>query len=98
MLLERSVEEILSGKAYERFSKNINLKKGNLSNYIVTEQSDVDFLLNLFGKYSITEHDGGTSTIPQLPNKAEILQDTTDYSNWKNSFNLKLTTFKRTYN
>ena len=98
MLLERSVEEILSGKAYERFSKNIHLKKGNLSNYIVTEQSDVDFLLNLFGKYSITEHDGGTSTIPQLPNKAEILQDTTDYSDWKNSFTLKLTTFKRTYN
>ncbi|HTE00851.1 MAG TPA: AAA family ATPase [Mucilaginibacter sp.] len=98
MLLERSVEEILSNKTYERFSKNIHLKKGNLSSYIVTEQSDVDFLLNLFGKYSVTEHDGGTSTIPQLPNKTEIDQDTTDYSNWKNTFKSKLRTFQTTYN
>lgn len=51
MLLERSVEEILSNKSYERFSKNINLKKGNLSSYIITQQSDVDFILGLFGKY-----------------------------------------------
>ena len=98
MLLERSVEEILSNKTYERFSKNIHLKKSNLSSYIITEQSDVDFLLHLFGKYSITEHDGGTSTIPQLPNKAEIDQDTTTYSNWKNTFRAKLRTFQTTYN
>lgn len=96
MLLERSVEEILSNKTYERFSKNIHLKKGNLSSYIVTEKSDVDFLLNLFGKYSITEHDGGTSTIPQLPTKAEIEQDITDYTNWKNSFKTKQRTFQTT--
>jgi energy-coupling factor transporter ATP-binding protein EcfA2 len=98
MLLERSVEEVLSNKTYERFSKNIHLKKGNLSSYIVTEQTDVDFLLNLFGKYSVTEHDGGTSTIPQLPSKAVIDQDITDYSNWKNTFQAKLRTFQTTYN
>lgn len=97
MLLERSVEEILSGKAYERFSKNIHLKKGNLSNYIVTEQSDVDFLLNLFSKYSTTEHDGGIQTISQLPNKDDIVSDITAFSTWKNEFNSKLKAFKDTY-
>lgn len=96
MLLERSVEEVLSNKTYERFSKNIHLKKGNLSSYIVTEKSDVDFLLNLFGRYSITEHDGGTSTIPQLRSKVEIEQDITDYSNWKNNFKTKQRTFQTT--
>lgn len=98
MLLERSVEEILSNKTYERFNKNIHLKKGNLSSYIVTEQSDVDFLLRLYGKYSVTEHDGGISIIPQLPNKAEIEQDIRDYSNWKDTFISKLKTFIKTYN
>lgn len=98
MLLERTVEEILSNKTYERFSKNIHFKKGKLSSYIVTEQSDIDFLLNLFGKYSITEHDGGTSTIPQQPSKSEINQDITDYSNWKNTFRTKLRNFQATYN
>lgn len=98
MLLERSVEEILSNKTYERFNKNIHLKKGNLSSYIVTEQADVDFLLNLFGKYSVTEHDGGTTTIPQLPNKTEIEQDIRDYSTWKDNFRNKLRAFQSTYN
>ncbi len=98
MLLERSVEEVLSNKTYERFSKNIHLKKGNLSSYIVTEQTDVDFLLNLFSKYSVTEHDGGTSTIPQLPTKTEIEQDIRDYSTWKDTFKTKLKTFQTSYN
>jgi len=98
MLLERSVEEVLSNKTYERFSKNIHLKKGNLSSYIVTEQTDVDFLLNLFGKYSVTEHDGGTSTLPLLPTKVVMEQDITDYSNWKNDFKAKLKAFQTTYN
>ncbi|HBM14771.1 MAG TPA: hypothetical protein DD381_00245 [Lentisphaeria bacterium] len=93
MLLERSVEEILSNKTYERFSKNIYFKKDNLSSYIVTEQSDIDFLLGLFGKYSVTEHDGGTATIPQLPVKALIEQDIRDYSTWKDSFNTKRKAF-----
>ncbi len=98
MLLERSVEEILSNKTYERFNKNIHLKKGNLSSYIVTEQVDVDFLLYLFGKYSVTEHDGGISTISQLRTKTEIEQDINDYSNWKNAFKTKLDIFKAIYN
>lgn len=98
MLLERSVEEILSNKTYERFSKNINLKKGNLSSYIITEQSDVDLLLALFGKYSVTEHDGGTSTISQPPNKIAMEQDIIDYSAWKDSFKAKLKTFVASYN
>ena len=97
MLLERSVEEILSNKTYERFSKNIHLKKGNLSSYIVAQQSDVDFLLALFGKYSVTEHDGGTSTVSQLPNKAEIEQDITNYFGWKEGFKTRLREFQKTY-
>ena len=97
MLLERSVEEILSNRTYERFSRNIHLKKDNLSSYIVTEKDDVDFLLNLFGKYSITEHDGGISTIPLLPNKSAIEQDLRDYSTWKDGFKNKLKAFKTTY-
>jgi energy-coupling factor transporter ATP-binding protein EcfA2 len=98
MLIERSVEEVLSNKTYERFSKNIHLKKGYLSSYIVTEQADIDFLLNLFGKYSISEHDGGTSTIPQLPTKAEIEQDISNYSNWKGAFINKRKTFQTANN
>ena len=98
MLLERAVEEVLSNKTYERFNKNINLKKGNLSSYIVTEQNDVDFLLSLYGRYSVAEHDGGTSTISQLPTKAEIEQDIRDYSTWKDTFKTKMRTFQRAYN
>ncbi|MBU0475015.1 MAG: AAA family ATPase [Bacteroidetes bacterium] len=92
-LIERSVEEVLANKTYERFSKNIHLKKSNLSSFIVVEQSDVDFLLGLFGKYSIAEHDGGTSTIPQLPTKSIIEQDIRDYMNWKNNFKTRHRTF-----
>lgn len=98
MLLERSVEELLSNKTYERFSKNIHLKKGNLSSYIVTDQGDIDFLINLYSKYSVTEHDGGTTTLSQIPDKAEIESDITDYSNWKNGFKEKLRVFKQQYN
>ncbi|WLF84612.1 AAA family ATPase [Moraxella sp. ZY210820] len=98
MLLERTVEEILSGKTYERFSKNIAFKRGNLSSYIVTEKADIDFLLGLFGKYSITEHDGGISTISQLPNETEIRNDLKDYKDWKDSFASRLKTFKKDNN
>lgn len=97
-LIERSVEEVLANKTYERFSKNIHLKKGNLSSFIVVEQSDVDFLLGLFGKYSMTEHDGGTSIISQLPTKIIIEQDIRDYMDWKNNFKAKHRTFVQTYN
>ena len=98
MLIERSVEEILSNKSYERFSKNIHLKKVYLSSYVVTQQSDVDFILGLFGKYSITEHDGGTSIIPLLPSRDIIHQDITDYLAWKLDFKNRLRTFQQTYN
>lgn len=94
MLLERSVEELLSNKTYERFNKNIHMKKDNLSGYIITEQTDVDFLLTLFGKYSVAEHDGGTSTMSQIPNKTEIEQDISDYSNWKDAFKARLKAFR----
>jgi energy-coupling factor transporter ATP-binding protein EcfA2 len=98
MLLERSVEEVLANKTYERFSKNIHFKKGYLSSFIVVEQSDIDILLGLFGKYSVTEHDGGTTTIPQLPTKNVIEQDIRDYMDWKNNFKAKHRTFVQTYN
>lgn len=98
MLLERSVEEVLANRTYERFSKNIHFQKGYLSSFIVVEQSDIDLLLGLFGKYSVTEHDGGTSTIPQLPNKSMIEQDISTYMVWKNSFKAKHKVFMQSYN
>jgi energy-coupling factor transporter ATP-binding protein EcfA2 len=97
-LIERSVEEVLANKTYERFSKNIHVKKGNLSSFIVVEQSDVDFLLSLFSKYSVSEHDGGTSTIPQLPTKSIIEHDIREYMDWKNNFKAKHRAFVQTYN
>jgi len=98
MLLERSVEELLSSRTYERFSKNIHVKKGNLTSYIITEQSDVDLLLDLYAKYSIPEHDGGTSTIPQLPSKTVIESDLRRFSDWKKAFQDKLKLYKVNYN
>lgn len=98
MLLERSVEEVLANKTYERFSKNIHFKKVYLSSFIVVEQTDIDILLGLFGKYSVTEHDGGTTTIPQLPTKSVIEQDIRDYMDWKNNFKAKHRTFNQNYN
>lgn len=97
-LIERSVEEVLANKTYERFSKKIHIKKGYLSSFIVVEQSDVDFLLGLFGKYSVTEHDGGISTIPQLPSKNIIEQDITLYMDWKKAFKTKHKIFSERYN
>jgi hypothetical protein len=96
-LVERSVEEILANKTYERFSKNIHVKKGNLSSFIVVEQSDVDFLLGLFSKYSVAEHDGGTPTIPQLPTKNVIEHDIRDYMDWKIDFKARLRAFVQIY-
>gem|GEM_PF-562069 len=98
MLLERSVEEILSNKTYERFSKNIHLKKGNLSSYVVTDETDVDSLVGLYGKYSSNVHDGGISTILSLPTKTEVEKDLKKYSCWREEFKRKLTEFKKTNN
>lgn len=94
MLLERSVEEVLSNRTYERFSKNINLKRGYLSSYVVTEESDINLILNLFGKYSITEHDGGISTIPRLPSKTDMEDDIREFRAWKDNFKIKLKAFR----
>ena len=97
MLIEKSVEDLLSNKACQRFSKNINIKKGSLSGFIITEQSDVDLLLDFFSKYSVTEHDGGTTTISMLPNRQIMQQDLTDYINWKTDFKNRLKTFVHSY-
>ena len=97
MLIEKSVEDLLSNKAYQRFSKNINIKKRHLSGYIITEQSDVDLLLDLFGKYSITEHDGGISTIPLLPSRQMIQQDIARYVLWMADFKSRLKLFVDSY-
>ncbi len=90
MLIEKSVEELLANESIQRFSKNIKVSKRQLSGYIVTEQTDVDFLLTLFGKYSVTEHDGGIETIPILPDATIIQKDLTDYKQWRNNFVLKI--------
>lgn len=93
MLLERSVEELLSNRCYERFSTKITLKKSKLSGYIATDEEDVDFLLKLFSKYSVPEHDGGLSTISQIPDEKEIKNDLSEYSKWMNSFKEKRKSF-----
>ncbi|WP_165041354.1 AAA family ATPase [Dysgonomonas sp. ZJ709] len=97
-LLERTIEDIIVNKTIERFSKNINLKAGNLSNVVVTEKNDVDFLLGLFGKYSISEHDGGIETIPLMPNENDIKLDLADYKIWKDNFKEKVREYKVTHN
>lgn len=96
MLIERAVEELLANKAIERFSKNIHVKSGNLSSFVIVEHADIQFLLALFGKYSITEHDGGISTLPQLPDETAIESDLNDFATWKNDFNSRLKAFKTT--
>ena len=98
MLIEKTVEEILSNKSYQRFNKNIKLRKDFLSGYIITEERDIDFLLGLFSKYSVTEHDGSTSVISQLPSKNDIQQDITGYLAWKLDFKNRLTAFQQSYN
>lgn len=94
MLIEKSVEEILANKTIERFSRNIHVKSGNLSGFVVVDHGDVLFLLDLFGKYSITEHDGSVATQPQLPDESVIDRDLYDFGVWKNAFNTKLKAFK----
>lgn len=94
MLIEKAVEELLANKSIERFSKNIHVKSGNLSGFVVVEHADIQFLLSLFAKYSITEHDGGVSTVPQLPDESVIDTDLSAFSNWMNDFKTRLRDFK----
>ena len=85
-LLEKTVEEILANRTIQRFSKNITLKARQLASYVTVEQTDIDFLLNLYGKYSVTEHDGSTSVEYQKPDDSEIYNDLVAYEAWKNNF------------
>ena len=94
MLIEKAVEELLANKSIERFSKKIHVKGGNLSGFVIVEHSDIQFLLSLFSKYSITEHDGGVSTIPQLPDETVINIDLSAFGNWMSGFKTRLRNFK----
>ncbi len=93
-LIERSVEEILVNQTIQRFSKNLNLKKSNLANLVVVDKADIDFILTLFGKYSVSEHDGGIETIPLQPDESVILEDIKAFSIWRESFNERVKKFK----
>jgi energy-coupling factor transporter ATP-binding protein EcfA2 len=93
-LVEKSIEEILSNKAIQRFSKNITVKKDLLASYVVTDKEDINYLIALYGKYSITEHDGGLEIITTLPDETTIKKDLTEFSTWKDTFKTKLDTYK----
>jgi len=97
-LLEKSVEDILANESIKRFSKNINLKAGYLSGYVIVEHSDIKLLLDLFGKYSTTEHDGGIEVQSNQLNPTDIRIDLRRYENWKNDFSARLSAFKTTHN
>lgn len=92
-LLEKTVEDVFSNRAIQRFSKNISVKARQLSSYVVTEKSDIDFILKLFGKYSVPEHDGGLSTVYQSPLSSVIATDLKEYEDWKNGFKQREKTF-----
>ncbi len=93
-LIERSVEEILVNQTIQRFSKNLNLKRNNLMNLVIVEKADIDLVLQLFGKYSVSEHDGGIETIPLQPDEAVISEDLKIFSSWRDSFNNRVKKFK----
>ena len=93
-LTEKTVEEILANNSIQRFSKNIKMKKLDLLNFVITEQTDIEFLLSLFGKYSITEHDGSIQVIPIQPDETAIALDLNNFSDWKNNFNERVKAFK----
>lgn len=97
-LLEKSVEDILANESIKRFSKNINLKAGYLSGYVIVEHSDIRLLLDLFGKYSTTEHDGGIEVQSNQLNPTDIRVDLRQYEDWKNDFSARLSAFKTTHN
>jgi energy-coupling factor transporter ATP-binding protein EcfA2 len=97
-LLEKSVEDILANESIKRFSKNINLKAGYLSGYVIVEHSDIRLLLDLFGKYSTTEHDGGIEVQSNQLSPTDIRVDLRQYEDWKNDFSGRLSAFKATHN
>ena len=93
LLIEKSVEDILANNTIQRFSKNINLKANKLSSYVVTEKSDIDFILDLFSKYSETEHDGSVTSEYQKPTYIDINKDISAFEEWKNDFQDRLNAF-----
>lgn len=97
-LLERTVEDVLVNNTITRFSKNINFKKGNLANMIVVEKGDIDFLLSLYGKYSLAIHDGSIETLPNAITESDIQSDLSLYKNWKDRFNQNVKEWKRINN
>lgn len=86
LLLEKTVEDILANKTIQRFSKNINVKARQLASYVVVNKNDIDFLLKLYGKYSIPEHDSGDSSEYVKPKSDDIKNDLSKYEVWKSNF------------
>lgn len=97
-LLEKTVEDILANDSIKRFSKNINLKAGFLSGFVITEHTDIRFILDLFGKYSVTEHDGSIQVQSNQLQPTDIRNDLRSYETWKSDFTSRLNTFKTTHN
>lgn len=97
-LLEKTVEDILANNSIKRFSKNITLKAGYLSGFVITEHTDIRFILDLFGKYSVTEHDGSIQVQSNQLQPSDIRNDLRSYEIWKNDFSSRLSTFRTTHN
>jgi energy-coupling factor transporter ATP-binding protein EcfA2 len=92
-LLEKTVEDVLTGKTISRFSKNISCKKGNLSTFICVDKNDIDFILNLFSTYSETEHDGTPHVV--LADEIQIKSDLGNYIAWKQAFDTRAKQYKK---
>lgn len=97
-LVERTVEDILIGSTVNRFKKDIDFKHGNLAHLIITNQDDITFLRNLYGKYSEVIHDGSPETVARTISVTDITTDISTYSNWKDDFMNRVKEYKRTNN
>lgn len=95
-LIEKTIEDIFTGKSIERFSKNIQCKEKMLSNFVCVEKSDVDFMLSLFSRYSETEHDGTPNT--NLVTVDDIDKDIQAYSDWYIKFSNRVKDYKNKNN
>ena len=97
-LVERTVEDILIGSTVNRFKKDIAFKHDNLAHLIITNQDDITFLRNLYGKYSEVIHDGSPETVARTISVTDITTDISTYSNWKDDFMNRVKEYKRTNN
>lgn len=95
-LIEKTIEELFTGKSIERFSKNIQCREKMLSNFVCVEKSDVDLVLSLFSRYSETEHDGTPN--PILATEVDIDNDLKAYSDWYATFIDKVKNYKKANN